>query len=71
MKTTYSNQHTKARPSRWVVGYIVGYAYTGNATRGTLDPLWSDNEVPITNDRFFRVLVVVKVVELALDKMTK
>lgn len=64
---TYTNQHTKASPSKWVGGYIVGYSYSENLIFGTLDPLWSDNEVPMTNSMF----EAVKVVALALDKMTK
>ena len=62
---TYTHQHTKARPSRWVAGYIVGYEFR----KSHRTPIWSDfdSEVIVTNAMF----EAVKVVALALDKMTK
>lgn len=67
MKTTYTHQHTKARPSRWVAGYIVGYEYNKFNRTEFYTAIWSDNGVPMTNAMF----EAVKVVALALDKMTK
>lgn len=61
---TYTNQHTKATPSKWVGGYVVGIEITEGGIRL---PIWSDRHCLMLDSHFDAVLCV----SLALDKMTK
>lgn len=61
---TYTDQHTKASPSRWVGGYVWR---TEKTAKGHETPDWCRLSSRMTDERF----EAVKVVALALDKMTK
>jgi hypothetical protein len=61
---TYTDHHTKARPSKWVGGHIVGFEL---CTRTNISiPIWADKHLIVTDATFNVVLVVAR----ALDKMT-
>jgi hypothetical protein len=61
---TYTDHHTKARPSKWVGGHIVGLEFCSGARESV--PIWADKHLIVTDATFNVVLVVAR----ALDKMT-
>jgi len=62
---TYADQHTKARPGKWVGGLIVGFELCSGARESV--PIWSDGYFILSAAKVGAVLVVTK----ALDKMTR